>query len=192
MFNKCWLLILRSLFLPPAKGLIWSVGFQGTGWVVSWLAGYLYTKVLQVTGCDWPCSKKPGCLLFFAGSEPGLSFILFLSLVLCTGIWTQGPGPNVVTYFQRSLSSVILLPVWASHSPMEKWSLFLCPPWVWASLWLLWFTEHEGDDAMPVSNQVLRRAGSFHSLPLQTLGGICGSALRLPHCQKPMPHGKHQ
>lgn len=162
---------LHSLFLPP--DLTSQVpGLQLDGF--SWLARYLHTEVLQVTVCDLPCSKRPGCLtsLLCWLWTWTLFCILFLPLrkrsletewlcrMLCIEIWTQSLGHNVVAYSQRSLSSVILLPVWACHFLTLKWSLFLChPPWVWAGLGLFWPTEH-------VSSQVLRRAGSFRFLTL--------------------------
>lgn len=74
---------------------------------------------------------------------------------LCTEIWTRTPVDNVVACFQSCLWSIILLPVWARHSFIEKWSLFLHLPWVWASLWLLWPIEYAGRDSMPILSLVL-------------------------------------
>lgn len=46
----------------------------------------------------------------------------------------------------------------------------------WLGLWLLWPTEHDGDDTMPVSRQVLKRAGSLYCLTLES---------QLPQCDPP-------
>lgn len=74
---------------------------------------------------------------------------------LCTEIWTRTPVNNVVACFQRCLWSIILLPVWACHSLIEEWSLFLHLPWVWASLWRHWPIEYAGRDSLPVLSRVL-------------------------------------
>lgn len=70
------------------------------------------------------------------------------------------PKKLVITYFCSLYGHAI--------PSLKKWSLFLHAPWVWAGLCLFWPTEHDGDDTMPVSSQVLRRAGSFYFLTLES------------------------